>query len=60
MITLKHIAREFDLDPYRLRQHLRQNLKHRRYQRWQWPDNDPQLTQVRTLAKQLAGEPNDQ
>lgn len=52
-ITLKHICREFDLDPYPLRQKLRQKLPHKRNQRWKWKSDDPELKQVRELAAQM-------
>ena len=38
MIVLKHLANEFNVDPYKLRQHLRQKWGLRR--RWRW---DPDL-----------------
>ena len=53
MVTLKHICREFDLDPYPLRQKLRKHLEHKRNQRWKWKPDDPQLTEVRQLAAQM-------
>lgn len=60
MITLKHLCREFNLDPYPLRQKLRKTLKHKRNQRWQWNDDDPQLSEAREVAKELAAQtPND-
>lgn len=52
-ITLKHICREFDLDPYQLRQFLRKRTTKAKHQRWKWSDTDPQLTNIRTLAKEL-------
>ena len=52
-ITLKHICREFDLDPYQLRQYLRKHTNKQKHQRWKWPDSDPQLTNIRKLAKEL-------
>lgn len=55
MVTLKHLCREFNLDPYPLRQYLRRHMKdHDKHQRWRWPDNDPQLERARELAKQLS------
>ena len=53
MITLKHICREFDLEPYPLRQKLRQKLTHRKNQRWKWLPEDPQLTEVRNIAREM-------
>lgn len=57
-ITLKHICREYDLDPYPLRQKLRANIPHRRNQRWKWEPDDPQLTEVRKLAAQMKEKAN--
>ncbi|RMH22107.1 MAG: hypothetical protein D6698_01740 [Gammaproteobacteria bacterium] len=54
MITLKHLCREFNLDPYPLRQKLRKALKHKRNQRWQWSEDDPQLAEARKIAKALS------
>ena len=52
-ITLKHICREFDLDAYPLRQKLRKSLPHKRNQRWKWKPDDPQLTEVRDIARSM-------
>ena len=54
MITLKHLCREFDLDPYPLSQKLRKQLEHKRNQRWQWQPDDPQLAEARKIAKNLS------
>lgn len=53
--TLKHLAREFSLDPYKLRMALRaaelappggENAH------WRWPDKeDPHLAECRKVAK---------
>lgn len=59
MITLKHLCREFDLDAYPLRQKLRKSLTHKRNQRWQWPEDDPQLQEARDIAKQLSMQTKD-
>ncbi len=56
MITLKHLCREYNLDPYSLRQKLRKALEHKRNQRWQWPEDDPQLVEARKIAKSLSME----
>jgi hypothetical protein len=53
MITLKHICREFDIDPYPLRQKLRANIPKRKHQRWRWQPDDPELKKVRELAAQM-------
>lgn len=55
MITLKHLCREFDLDPYTLRQHLRKNMpSHSKHRRWKWQPDDPELATAKTLAKELS------
>lgn len=56
MITLKHLAQEFQLDPYKLRQVLRQHLPHKPNQRWQWKPTDPQLQKAKDIAKELSDE----
>lgn len=53
MVTLKHICREFDLDPYTLRQFLRKHTTKQKHQRWKWEENDPALPNIRKLAKEL-------
>lgn len=52
MICLKHLAREFDFAPYKLRQILRKEFgkstEPHKYRRWKWDDqNDPELTMIR-------------
>lgn len=52
MICLKHLAREFDIAPYKLRQILRKQFGKsqvpHKYRRWKWDDhNDPELTTIR-------------
>lgn len=54
MLTkLKHLCQEHNLDPHALRKALRQQLKHKPNQRWQWTENDPELKKARAIAKQL-------
>jgi len=49
MIVLKNLARDFDMDPYRLRQLLRTQFGKRR--RWRWnpdiPEDQAALKEVR-------------
>lgn len=45
MVLLKHLAREFDMSPARIRKLLRHNFEHDG--RWRWEENDPQLLQIR-------------
>ena len=58
MITLKHLCREYDLDAYTLRQKLRKGMKHKRNQRWQWPEGSEEVAEARALAKQLKDTPD--
>ena len=52
-ITLKHLCREFDLEPYDLRKHLRANMKHRSNARWNWQPDDKELIIAKRHAKEL-------
>ncbi len=52
MIVLKHLAREFDLDPYRLRQILRAHNVKTTNGRYTWPEKSKQLAKVRLLLSQ--------
>lgn len=49
MIVLKQLAREFDMDPYKLRMTLRNEFGVRR--RWRWEEEDPDLKKVRAFLK---------
>lgn len=40
MIVLKHLARDFDIDPYALRMKLRKHFGIRR--RWRWDPDKPE------------------
>lgn len=53
MLTLKHLARTLNLDPYALRQRLRQaNLKPQVNGRWKWPDEqDPNYQAAKAAAQ---------
>lgn len=54
MIVLKHLAREFDLDPRKLRQRLRKQFGTNR--RWQWHDEtDPHLIEVKAFLSKQRG-----
>lgn len=50
-IVLKHLAREFQAQPRRIRMILRQNDFTPHNGRWSWKDDDPQLDQVRELLR---------
>jgi hypothetical protein len=58
IVTLKHICREFELDAYPLRQKLRKKLPHKPNQRWKWQPDDPQLKEVRAIAKTMKDQLN--
>ncbi len=51
MIVLKVLAREFDMDPYKLRGELRRKFGVRR--RWRWDEEDRELKKVREFLKSL-------
>lgn len=52
MITLKHLARDFDLDPYRLRMLLRSKFGKRN--RWRWdPDKPDDMKDLETIKKAI-------
>lgn len=54
MIVLKHLAQQFNIDPYTLRHILRRNRYTPNNRRWKWEENDPQLKQIReTLSNYL-------
>lgn len=56
MIVLKHLAREFDVDPYKLRMFLRANEIPTTKGRYQWEPEDPALKKLRSLlSKRFAG-----
>jgi len=58
-ITLKHLCREFDLDPYTLRQYLRKNMPaHIKHRRWKWQQDEAELTIAKSLAQQLKEKTN--
>lgn len=50
MIVLKHLSREFDVSPARLRRLLRTKFKHKG--RWQWKEDTPALDRVRAFLRQ--------
>jgi len=56
-IVLKHLAREFDLDPYRLRQILRAHSIPTNKGRYQWSSDDPSLEPIRRILKKQRSKP---
>lgn len=56
MVLLKHLCREFNIEPYQLRKRLRARGFIPTNRRWRWQENDPTLTDVRTyLSSSSAG-----
>lgn len=53
MIVLKHLSREFDIDPYRLRQILRLHKIPKNNGRYQWNENSAQLKKLRSLLGKI-------
>lgn len=51
MIVLKHLAREFGLNPPMMRRVLREKFGY--HKRWQWKPDDPELQAVRTFLSSL-------
>lgn len=56
MIVLKHLAREFDIDPYKLRQTLRAHKYKPSNGRWSWEPNSTQLAEIRSKLTELFSE----
>lgn len=51
VIVLKHLAREFGLNPPMMRRVLRKKFGY--HKRWQWKDNDPELAKIRQYLSLL-------
>lgn len=51
LVLLKHLAQEYEVDPYLLRRKLRLLLGSPKNKRWKWSADDPQLTQIKALLK---------
>jgi hypothetical protein len=51
MIVLKHLAREFNLNPTAMRRILREKFGY--HKRWQWTPEDPELAEVRKFLSSL-------
>lgn len=56
MLTLKHLARTFDLDPYALRMALRAaGMSPQLNRRWKWPDDqDTNYKEAVQVARSLS------
>lgn len=48
-VVLKHLAREFDIDPRKLRIMLRQMKIPTEHGRYQWSENSPKLKKLRSM-----------
>ena len=56
MLGIKHLAREFDLDPYDIRMALRASpdIKRKKGQQWKWLDsNDPGYKVAQSITQKL-------
>lgn len=55
MLVIKHLAREFDIDPYDIRLALRASgLKKPKGEHWKWPDeNDKNYKKARAIVQKL-------
>jgi hypothetical protein len=51
MIVLKSLAREFDIDPHKLRALLRKKFDSPTGRRWKWDEKDPELKIVRETIR---------
>lgn len=54
LTKLKNVCQEYEIDAWRLRGALRRVLEHKRCQRWEWKSDDPELEDVRRIAKDLS------
>lgn len=52
VVTLKHLAREFDIDPFKLRRMFRKRSGLHPKRRWRWEEGSQELKEIREwLAK---------
>lgn len=60
MLVIKHLARDFDLEPYDLRRAFRDaGLKPDNRRRWRWEDeNDKGYIAARAIAQKLKSKQN--
>lgn len=54
MILLKHLSRQFDIDPYQLRKLLRAQGYEPLNRRWRWEDGDNTLEDIRLYLKSIS------
>jgi hypothetical protein len=57
VITLKHLAREFDIDPYKLRRMMRRQYGLSKSRRWRWQEGEKELNRVREWLKKEKSDP---
>src|SRR4051812_19428430 len=58
IITLKHLANEFDIDPFKLRRMFRKRQGNNPKRRWRWEEGQEELKEVRQwLASQSGTQP---
>lgn len=50
-IVVKHLAREFDMSPFAVRETLREHFKHAPHKRWSWENDDAELKKVREVLR---------
>ena len=56
MVVLKDLAREFDMDPHKIRLILRQKMGYPQGRRWRWEEGDPQLEEAKKLLSKNSGD----
>lgn len=54
MIVLKHLARKYDLEPYKIRVILRKKAPKSDRTRWKWAEGSPELSRVETILSDYA------
>jgi hypothetical protein len=58
MIVLKHLSRDYNIEPLRLRQLLRSEFGKPKKRRWRWDEDDKrdakQLAKIRAFLKSLS------
>lgn len=57
MVVLKHLANEYDIDPYKLRQKLRAKFGEAPGGRWRWEEKSPDLAKIRKFLDEQKPKP---
>lgn len=52
-VVVKHLAREFDLSPFAIREILREHFVHKPHKRWSWEPNDGELKEVKAKIRDI-------